>query len=94
MTAHAGNNGWQQAILSNTKALGGLEVKVDRLEVKVDRIESDIATLKTDVATLKTDIGEIKPVIKWIKTGIGILGAIALGVAANLVFSIYQSSLP
>ena len=67
----ASNNGWQQAILNNTKALGGLEVKVDRLEskveqieVKVDRLESKVEQIEADVATLKTDISEIKPIIK------------------------------
>ncbi len=32
-------NGWQQAIYSKTKALGGLEVKVDRLEGKLEQLQ-------------------------------------------------------
>ncbi|MGF1479968.1 MAG: hypothetical protein ACFB4I_10815 [Cyanophyceae cyanobacterium] len=99
------NNGWQQAIYSNTKALGGLEVKVDRLETKVDSLGTDVAVLKDDVKSLKSnvaelkdnmkalmsEVSEIKPVVMWVKVIAGIVGTVALGFAGNYVYSIYQS---
>ena len=74
MTQAQANNGWQQAIYQNTKALGGLEVKVDRLEEKLDsvgkevtEIKTDLSQLKTDVSQLKTSVFEIKEILKWLK---------------------------
>ena len=88
-------NGWQQAIYANTKALGGLEVKVDRLEIKAEqiqetletiderltRVEGEVSELKGEVSELKGKINNLEQKLEAIQ-GIGI--AILLGVIANI----------
>ncbi len=87
-------NGWQQAIYQNTKALGGLEVKVDTLNEKISNIAKDVSQLKTDVSELKTDMSEVKgrlseieSLLKWLKWIAGGVGAIALALIANFISS-------
>ena len=82
------NNGWQQAIYQNTKALGGLEVKVDTLNEKVSKIETDVSQLKTDVSQLKKDVSEIKGLLKLLKWIAGGVITIALALVANFISSL------
>lgn len=88
------NNGWQQAIYQNTKALGGLEVKVDTLNEKVSNIETDVSQLKTDISELTSDMSEVKgrlreieELLKWLKWIAGGVVTIALALVANFLSS-------
>lgn len=88
------NNGWQQAIYQNTKALDGLEVKVDTLNEKVSNIETDVSQLKTDISELTSDMSEVKgrlreieELLKWLKWIAGGVVTIALALVANFLSS-------
>ena len=74
------NNGWQQAIYQNTKALGGLEVKVDTLNEKVSNIEKDMSEVKGRLR-------EIEELLKWLKWIAGGVATIALALVANFLSS-------
>ena len=86
------NNGWQQAIYQNTKALGGLEAKVNDLKddvkeikSKISNIETEVSQLKTDVSQLKTDMSEVKGLLQWLKWLAGGVITIALALVANFL---------
>ena len=86
------DNGWQQAILQNTRATAQLELKVDILNNKVDKIENRVSQLTDKVdkienrfSQLTTDVQEIKEQLKgflFVKVGVV---TIALALVARLI---------
>ena len=79
------DNGWQQAILQNTRAIGILDNKVDTLTAKVEKIENEVSQLKSDVKEIKTDLSEIKEQLKGFLLIKVSVGTIALALVARLI---------
>lgn len=94
MTQTGSNNGWQQAIYNNTRALGGLEAQVKDLrddvkEIKSQglNIESRISNVETDLSQIKGKLSEIESLLKWLKWIAGGVVTIALALIANFISS-------
>ena len=79
------DNGWQQAILQNTRVTAQLEVKVDSIEKRVTNIEKRVINIEADVSHLKTDVSEIKGQLQWLKWIAGGIVTIALALIARLI---------
>ena len=86
------DNGWQQAILQNTRVTAQLEVKVDSIEKRVTNIEKRVTNIEkrvinieADVSHLKTDVSEIKGQLQWLKWIAGGIVTIALALIARLI---------
>ncbi|MDJ0728129.1 MAG: hypothetical protein QNJ38_23780 [Prochloraceae cyanobacterium] len=79
------DNGWQQAILQNTRATAQLEVKVDILTNKVEQIEVSVDRLENKVEKIEQDVSEIKGQLQWLKWIAGGIVTIALALIARLI---------